>query len=146
MRYLADSNILLRVSQTSDRHYFVVRRSLETLWSRGDELCYTSQNLAEFWNVCTRPATSREGFGLSVAETDKRAKLIESRFTFLPDSKKVHDEWRRLVVAYSVEGVSVHDARLVAAMIVHGVKNILSIDAADFALYSEITALHPSDV
>ncbi len=116
MRYLADSNILLRVSQTSDRHYFVVRRSLEMLWSRDDELCYTSQNLAEFWNVCTRPVTAREGFGLSVPETDKRAKLIESRFTFLPDNKKVHDEWRRLIVAYSVEGVSVHDARLVAAI------------------------------
>ena len=39
----------------------------------------------------------------------------------LPGSKKVHDEWRRLIVAYSVEGVSVHDARLVAAMVVHGV-------------------------
>lgn len=98
MRYLADSNILLRVSQVSDRHYFVVRHALETLWSRGDELCYTSQNIAEFWNVCTRPAASREGFGLSVTETDKRAKLIESRFTFLPDGKRIHDEWRRLVL------------------------------------------------
>lgn len=99
-----------------------------------------------FWNVCTRPVTAREGFGLSVAEADKRAKLIESRFTFLPDSKKVHDEWRRLIVSYSVEGVSVHDARLVAAMVVHGIKNIISIDAPDFGRYSEITALHPNDV
>ena len=146
MRYLADSNILLRVSQVSDRHYFVVRHALETLWSRGDELCYTSQNIAEFWNVCTRPAASREGFGLSVTETDKRAKLIESRFTFLPDGKRIHDEWRRLVVAYSIEGVSVHNARLVAAMLVHGVTNILSIDAPDFARYPEITALHPNDI
>jgi len=146
MRYLADSNILLRVSQVSDRHYFVVRDALETLWLRGDELCYTSQNIAEFWNVCTRPAASREGFGLSVTETDKRAKLIESRFTFLPDGKRVHDEWRCLVVAYSIEGVSVHDTRLVAAMLVHGVTNILSIDAPDFARYPEITALHPNDI
>ncbi len=96
--------------------------------------------------MCTRSVTAREGFGLSITETDKRAKLIESRFTFLPDSKKVHDEWRRLIVAHSVEGVSVHDARLVAAMIVHGINNILSIDAPDFSRYTEITALHPSDV
>jgi predicted nucleic acid-binding protein len=146
MLYLADSNILLRVSQTSDRHYFIVRRALETLWSRGDELCYTSQNLAEFWNVCTRPVTAREGYGLSVSETDRRAKLIESRFTFLPDSRRVHDEWRRLVVAYLVEGVSVHDTRLVASSVVHGITHILSIDARDFSRYLEVTPLHPNDI
>lgn len=31
-------------------------------------------------------------------------------------------------------------------MIVHGITNILSIDAPDFVRYSEITALHPNDV
>jgi hypothetical protein len=61
---------------------------------------------------------------LSSAETDARAKIIEASFRFLPDSAHVHAEWRRLVIQYSVAGVQVHDARLVASMLVHTVSNI----------------------
>lgn len=146
MRYLADTNILLRISQPSDPHYQKVRDCLEILWARGDELCYTSQNLSEFWNVCTRPATARSGYGLSVVEADRRAKVIENQFTLISESGKVHAEWRRLIVAYSVMGVQVHDARLVAAMTVHGVTHILTLNVKDFSRYQGITALAPEDV
>ena len=39
---------------------------------RSDVLCYTSQNVGEFWNACTRPL-DRNGYGLSPKETDRRA-------------------------------------------------------------------------
>jgi hypothetical protein len=32
-------------------------------------------------------------------------------FVFLPDNTAVHEEWRKVVLAYSVSGVQVHDAR-----------------------------------
>ena len=70
----------------------------------------------EFWNVCTRPA-NKNGFGLTGAEADIRAKLIESRFTLLPETARIHTEWRRLAVVCSVAGVQVHDARLATAML-----------------------------
>lgn len=53
-------------------------------------LCYTSQTLAEFWNASTRPL-DKNGFGLTVAETDRLARVIERDFEFLPDSREVHD-------------------------------------------------------
>ena len=55
--------------------------------------------------MCTSPQLNN-GFGLTPAETDARATLIESRFRLLPDSERVHREWRRLVVAHSVAGVT----------------------------------------
>jgi len=112
------------------------------LRAAGTVLCFTSQNLAEFWNVCTRPAT-QNGYGLSIAETDRRAELIESSFTLLPDTEKIHLAWRRLVVVHSVAGVKVHDARLVAAMHVHGVSHLLTLDEQDFLRYPGITVVHP---
>lgn len=127
MPFLADTNVLLRLRQPNDPDYAVVRRALEALWARGEELCLTSQNLVEFWNVCTRPIASN-GFGLTIHETDRRARLIEGRFRLLADNERVHAEWRRLVVAHSVTGVQVHDARLVAAMLVHGVTNLLTLN------------------
>jgi hypothetical protein len=55
-------------------------------------------------------------------------------------------EWRRLVVACSVAGVQVHDARLVAAMLAHGVPQLLTLNGRDFARYPGIAVLHPRDV
>jgi predicted nucleic acid-binding protein len=140
--YLADTNILVRVSQREDPSYGMIRAALSSLRTAGAVLCFTSQNLAEFWNVCTRPAP-QNGYGLSIAETDRRAELIESSFTLLPDTEQVHTVWRRLVVVHSVVGVKVHDARLVAAMHVHGVAHILTLDEQDFMRYSGINVVHP---
>ncbi|HJT69510.1 MAG TPA: hypothetical protein VJ731_04885 [Terriglobales bacterium] len=52
------------------------------------------------------------------------------------------DEGRKRVLP----GVQVHDARLVAAMRVHGVKRILTFNDKDFARYTDIAALHPGTV
>lgn len=142
MPFLADTNILLRLAEPDDPDYAVVRGAVDTLVDRGEELCYAAQNLVEFWNVCTRPV-SQNGFGLSIVETDERAKIIEAEFRFLPDGERVHVEWRRLVVHHAVGGAKVHDARLVAAMLVHGVSNVLTLNDRDFARYSGISAIHP---
>jgi predicted nucleic acid-binding protein len=143
--YLADTNVLLRVSQRQDPSYDVIRTALSSLRADGAKLCFTSQNLAEFWNVCTRPA-AHNGYGLSIAETDRRAELIEAGFMLLADAEEVHAEWRRLVVIHSVIGVKVHDARLVAAMRVHGITHILTLDNRDFHRYTEITVVHPREL
>lgn len=81
---LIDRNILLRWVQPSDPDYPIVESALETLANQGAILCYTSQNLAEFWNACTRPA-GRNGYGLSPAETDRCAQAFESRLRLLPE-------------------------------------------------------------
>ena len=140
--YLADTNILLRVSQRQDPNYDLIRTVLRSLRAAGAVLCFTSQNLAEFWNVCTRPA-GQNGYGLSIVETDRRAQLVEAGFALLPDTEQVHAEWRRLVVFHSVIGVQVHDARLVAAMHVHGVTHLLTLNEQDFLRYLGITVIHP---
>ena len=145
MPYLADTNILLRLQDPKSPDYLVVRSALEVLWERGERLYFTSQNLAEFWNVCTRPKANN-GFGLTTLETDQRAKLIESKFSLLPDNEQVHLEWRRLVVQHSVCGVRVHDARLAAAMIVHGIPRLITLNNRDFERYSLIRAEHPSEL
>ncbi len=66
-RYLVDTNILLRLSKKDDPYYGVVQRSTSALMGIEAQLCYAPQNISEFWNVCTRPA-SHNGFGLSIEE------------------------------------------------------------------------------
>src|SRR5438270_386365 len=95
--YLVDTNILLRLSKKDDPNYLLVQAAIEALVMEGSELCFTPQNLIEFWNVCTRPA-SHNGFGLSVSETDRLARAIEGTMTLLQDNENIYPEWRRLVM------------------------------------------------
>ena len=55
-------------------------------------------------------------------------------------------EWERLVDHYQVKGKNGHDARLVAAMIVHGIERLLTFNVADFRRYREITVISPESV
>ena len=113
------------------------------LAARQEDLCYTTQTLVEFWNVCTRPATARGGLGLSLQATERKVRFIENRFRFLPESFATHQEWQRLVAAHAVVGVQVHDTMLVAVMNVHSVPNLLTFNKGDFKRFPGITALDP---
>jgi hypothetical protein len=43
-------------------------------------------------------------------------------------------------------GKNAHDARLVAAMIIHGIERLSTFNVADFRRYREITAISPDSV
>ena len=95
-QYLLDSNILLRWVKPDHNDYPLVVSSIDVILRRDGELCYTSRNVGEFWNTCTRPL-DRNGYALSPRETDRRAKLFEEKLRLLPDSLAVHAEWRKLL-------------------------------------------------
>jgi len=145
MLVLFDSNILLRWQEPEHQDQKLVETAIEKLLLSGAEPCYTSQNLGEMWNVLTRPI-ERNGFGLTPAQCDRRARAIETRIPILTDSAAVHAEWRRLLVEHSISGVQVHDARLVAAMHVHGVSRILTFNTRDFARFKDIEAIDPTEL
>ena len=104
------------------------------------------QNAVEFWNVCTRPATARGGWGLDIAEADRRLSAIEAGFSLLTELPVVYPIWRRLVVAHSVQGKQVHDARLVALMMAHGITHVLTLNAGDFARFPGIVEIAPASL
>jgi len=145
--YLVDTNVLLRFADRAHPLHPIVRTAVRKLRRDGQRLYATPQNCVEFWNVATRPAT-KNGFGLSPADADRLLRLVERLFPLLPDTPTLYPEWRRLVVTFKVAGVQVHDARLVAAMQVHGVTHILTFNISDFARYARlgVVAVDPATV
>ena len=143
MLVLVDSGILLRLLEPTVPQYGVIRGAVRALRGRGDTLVTAHQNASEFWNVCTRPVTARGGFGLSIADADRRLRVIERLFRVVPDSPSTYQIWRGLLVAHGVRGVQVHDTRLVALMQVHGITHILTLNGADFARYPGIVPIDP---
>lgn len=144
MRVLADTNIILRLVAPADPQHGLVQQAVLALQGQGDDIVMAFQNVAEFWNICTRPAAARGGFGLTIAEADRRLGILETLFPLLDDTPAAYPIWRNWVVTLAVQGVQVHDTRLAALMQAHGVTHILSLNFADFRRFPGITPIDPA--
>ena len=121
-------------------------------YSRGFEInpakgcgLFCAQNIAEFWNVATRPA-ERNGLGLSPEEVLQEVRSIEKSLTLLPDIPAIYSAWKQIVAVHKVQGVKVYDARLAAIMSVYTVESVLTFNSVDFERFTNIRAIHPSSV
>ena len=120
--------------------------ALEALRVQGEELCVLAQNLYEFWAIATRPRASN-GLGLAIIEAQSEIARIKSLFRLLTDTPAIYQEWEQLVTEHSVAGKNTHDARIVAAMKVHGLSHLLTFNRADFKRFQEIiTVVEPKEV
>jgi predicted nucleic acid-binding protein len=146
MWYLADTNILLRLSNPLDPLYPVTQNAVNVLTGRGDTVCIVPQTLYEFWTVVTRPVSARGGIGLSVSDAQKERLRLKSLFTLVPDTPAILPAWESIIDLYGVSGVAAHDARLVAAMQVHGLTHLLTFNLTDFSRYPSITAVTPANI
>jgi len=145
MSILLDTNILLRGIQAAHEHHEPAKKAVKLLLDRGERVCLVPQNLYEFWSAITRPADQN---GLDISVTTAAALIAEFKqlFTVLDDTPAVRPEWERLVIVHRVIGRTAHDARLVAAMLVHGLTHILTFNTGDFKRFPGITVLDPTVV
>jgi len=133
------------MTRRSDPQHQLVDAALAHLAGQGTTLHYTHQNIAELWNAMTRPL-DRNGFGLTTADAEHQVRAIEAGMTFLPDNDAVYHEWRRIIVEHSILGVQVHDAHLAAAMHVHRIGHILTLNVSDFSRFSGLITVHPGSI
>jgi predicted nucleic acid-binding protein len=143
--YLIDTNILLRLTRPQDSQHQLVKSALTARDQEGQEFYVSIQNMAEYWNVSTRPI-ERNGYGLPNAGIIEGVEEIERTMVLLPETIQVYPIWRQLVITHAVRGVQVHDARLVAIMLAYGLTRILTLNTGDFERFPEIAPLHPSQV
>jgi predicted nucleic acid-binding protein len=141
MGVLLDTNILLRILQPHSSQAPIAERALNVLRLRNEKLHITSQNLVEFWVVATRPLTEN-GLGFSPELAIQELNSLKRLFDLLPEAP-LQNEWELLGTTHSVSGKNAHDARLVAAMIVHEVAGILTFNTQGFVRYPSISVLDP---
>jgi hypothetical protein len=103
------------------------------------------QNLAEYWNVSTRPV-DKNGYGLSPDRAAKRLNLIERFCEVLTEDGHSFRIWKGLLASYSLTGVSVHGARLASVMLSRGIASVLTLNEREFRRYAGIAVLTPSNL
>lgn len=145
MNYLVDTNVLIRSLSPAHAEFAVADGAITELRKQGAKLHLVAQNLYEYWVVATRPVADN-GFGLSAHDATHELKRLRNLYMVLADSPAVLDEWELLVTSLGVMGKNAHDARLVAAMKVHGISHLLTFNLKDFERYAQITVQTPSEV
>ena len=145
MRVLVDTNILLRSVQPNHPLCSQAAHAVSKLIRQKDAVFFCAQNIAEFWNVATRPA-ERNGLGLSPEEVLQEVRSIEKSLTLLPDIPAIYSAWKQIVAVHKVQGVKVYDARLAAIMSVYTVESVLTFNSVDFERFTNIRAIHPSSL
>ncbi len=94
--------------------------------------------------AATRPF-DENGLGLTVDQAIQEVDRIKRLWVLLPDLP-LFEEWERLIREYRVSGKNAHDARLVAAMHMHGIDSILTFNVGDFVRYRDLRVIHPASV
>ncbi len=137
MSHIVDTSLLVRQADTNSQDRPIALNALKNLAVSGETLRVVPQNMVEFWVVATRPQAVN-GLGLSVAEADKERRRLEALFPLLPDLPALYSQWADLVNTFGVSGKPSHDARIVAAMLTHGMTHILTFNGADFRGYAPL--------
>jgi predicted nucleic acid-binding protein len=144
MAVLLDTNILLRLAQPHHPSNPLAKQALRTLYAANETLHIVNQNIVEYWAVATRPIFSN-GLGLTTEQVAAELITLKQLFVLLPE-RPLQNAWERLVIDYHVSGKNAHDARLVAAMVVHGIDTILTFNPSDFTRYDRIRVLNAATV
>jgi predicted nucleic acid-binding protein len=130
--------------QPQHPHGQIARRAIQILKSRNETLFMVQQNIVEFWAVTTR-SVAANGLAFTTEQAAAEVNAFRKFFVMAPELP-LQDVWQRLVVDHRVEGRSTHDARLVAAMLVHGIESLLTFNVQDFLRYGEIRVLDAATV
>jgi predicted nucleic acid-binding protein len=145
MAYLLDTGVLLRLFDQSAPERGDVLAAIRKLLGNREPLYAAVQNLAEFWNVTTRPRAVN-GLGETPATAGKRLVVIERLMQIVTESEVSYVTWKRLVKDHAVVGVLVHDTRLVSVMAAEGISHLVTFNKRDFRRFGQITAITPGEL
>ena len=133
-RVMLDTNVLLAASDEGRPEH---RNALTVIndWAAGStELCTSGQVLREYLAVATRPA-EKNGLGLSLPDALGNVRAIRERTTLLAEDVRVADRLLALLADVACRGKQVHDANLVATMLVYGIGAVVTMNLEDFTRF-----------
>ena len=129
-----DTNILVYGVLTSSPFHAQAVKALAEREQAGVELWTSRQILREYVSALTRGGASKPAVPLADMVKDLVAFL--SRYRIAEDGPAVTAQFLMLLGSVPVGGKQVHDANIVATMLAHGLKRILTHNVADFRRFS----------
>jgi predicted nucleic acid-binding protein len=133
-RAMLDTNVLLAATDEGRAQHDQALGIVNDWPGRGTTLYTSGQIMREYLAVATRPA-EQNGLGLTLADALANVRAFRARTSLLAEDGKVADRLLALLDDVACGGRQIHDANLVATMLVHGIDTIVTINLADFTRF-----------
>jgi predicted nucleic acid-binding protein len=129
-----DTNILIYAALTSSPLHSEAIKALDDRERAGVELWISRQILREYLSALTRGGSSPPA--VPVADLVADIMAFQRRYRIGEDGVLVTDQLLILVASVPVGGKQIHDANIVATMLAHGVRRLLTHNVADFSRFA----------
>jgi predicted nucleic acid-binding protein len=145
-RAMLDTNVLLSATDLARAERIPAMVIFNDWPGQGTTLYANGQVMREYLAVATRPA-DKNGLGLKQADAVANVRAFRTRTSLLDEDGNVADRLLGLLDEISCGGKQVHDANVVATMLVHGIDTLITINVSDFTRYDHhITVVALSSV
>ena len=130
-----DTNVLVKARIPTAPDHNAARANLERAFEEPEPQRISRQVIREYLAVVTRPQTWTVGISRMEA-LDDVSRLLGS-FEILEDGPSVTAALVGLCSEVMVGGRQIHDANIVATMLAHGERRLLTFNRADFRRYGD---------
>jgi predicted nucleic acid-binding protein len=131
-----DTNVLVFANVAEAPLHEKALSRIRQLRSDGSDLWISLQVLREFLAVRSRKDLFREPCPVPILA--ERVRYFQSRFHVAADSPPVMEKLLDILVRVPVGGKQIHDANIVATMLVHDVTHLLTDNVEDFRRFNSL--------
>lgn len=130
-----DTNVLVYARILEAPNHSVARASLERAFQSYEPLRISRQVVREYLSVMTRPQI----WAIPITRVDvlEDVNRLLSAFEILEDGPVVTDSLTTLCREVEAGGKQIHDANIVATMLAHGERRLLTFNTSDFRRYGD---------
>jgi predicted nucleic acid-binding protein len=141
-RAMLDTNVILSATDESRDQHRQAMLIFNNWAGSGTTLYASGQIMREYLAVATRPA-DKNGLGLKQADAVANVRAFRARASLLTEDSKVADCLLGLLDEIPCAGKQIHDANVVATMLVHGIEYLITMSLADFTRFGHHIRLIP---
>ena len=140
-----DTNVLLTATDESRLQHWHATQLLGRSGRHDLRLAGSGQILREYLVVATRPVDVN-GLGLDVRDATANVNEFLRRLDLYDETETVSERLCRLARIHDLRGKRIHDANIVATMMTHGIRALVTQNPEDFAPFDEIAIVDMTEV
>jgi predicted nucleic acid-binding protein len=136
-----DTNVLIYATDPRAPLQPVAATAIEAQAAAGALLIVSPQVLREYIAVALRPPTA--GGGANLDDVHANITTFRTSFQVVPETDAVVEQLLQLLPRLPAARRRVHDANIVATMLVYGVRRLLTNNGDDFSPFADLISVVP---
>jgi predicted nucleic acid-binding protein len=136
-----DTNILVYASVPESPLHLVAINAIQSYEQAGTQLWISRQVLREYLATLTRPQLYTQP--IPILRVTAEIRFFQNRFRVSEDTSEVTGRLLSLMEEIPIGGKQVHDANIVATMLVYHIPQMLTHNTGDFSRFSQLINVLP---